>query len=351
MFIVFSIPASYIIDRFGYRCSLIIGASLTAIFSIVRAMFPANFTIVLISQFMIAIGQPFLLNISTKVPANWFPQNERSTAAGILVMAQYIGFIIPMALVPTLVKGIGIEGIYSLFCIIAVISATLAISLTKEKPRIPIGNEPNTETAFNLKCFKQLAVNQSYQSVFIISFISIGVFNTLLSLIESILMPRGISSTHAGITGAIFVVAGIIGAIVIPIISDKLNKKIPIIIGALVLLAPLYIAFSLIDSFILISVVAGFTGFTVMGVAPILFQYGSEVAYPVKEGTSLGILLLAGQVSGVLFVSVFEILLEMTKSILLPMFIIILITLLQLPLTLRLKETTNDDVTLSHITK
>ncbi|MCM1990217.1 MFS transporter [Oceanirhabdus seepicola] len=62
MYIIFSMPASWVVDKFGYRQSLIFGAVITAIFA-------DNYTIVLIAQFIIAIGQPFLLNISTKVPA------------------------------------------------------------------------------------------------------------------------------------------------------------------------------------------------------------------------------------------------------------------------------------------
>lgn len=102
-------------------------------FSVVRAAFAHNFTVVFIAQFFIAVGQPFLLNISTKVPANWFPFNERSTAAGILTMAQYVGFAIPMLLSPMLAAQNGIPYTLWVFAAIAVVSAVLCIVLTREK--------------------------------------------------------------------------------------------------------------------------------------------------------------------------------------------------------------------------
>jgi FLVCR family MFS transporter 7 len=338
MFILFSLPASWIIDRFGYRHSLIIGAGLTAIFGLIRAIFADNFTIVLISQFIIAIGQPFLLNISTKVPANWFPLSERSTAAGILTMAQYIGFAVPMLVTPIIAESSGIPKVFMLFAIIALISAVISIILTKEKPLTPPPGPIAPSEDLSRASFKKLFNNKPYILVLLICLISMGIFNTILTLIESILLPRGITSVQAGIAGAVFVVAGIIGAVVLPIISDKLRVRVPLFIITILLLIPLYLGLTFVKSFLLISIIAGTAGFAIMGVAPILFQYGSEVAYPIQEGTSLGLILLMGQISGALFVYVFEALIGTSGSIVWPMLLIVGMTAIEVPFTLRMKE-------------
>ncbi|MDF2674429.1 MAG: major facilitator superfamily 1, partial [Clostridiales bacterium] len=171
-----------------------------------------------------------------------------------------------------------------------------------------------------------------------ISFISMGIFNTILTLIESILLPRGITSIQAGIVGAVFVVAGIIGAVVLPIISDKIRVRVPMFVIIILLLIPLYLGLTFVNSFILVSIIAGTAGFAIMGVAPILFQYGSEVAYPIQEGTSLGLVLLMGQISGALFVYVFEALAGTSGSIIWPMLIIVGMTAIEVPFTLCMKE-------------
>jgi len=88
----------------------------------------------------------------------------------------------------------------------------------------------------------------------------------------------------------------------LPIISDKLHTRVPMFVAAIVLLVPLLLGFTYLQDFIPITFCAGLAGFSTMGVAPVLFQYGSEVAYPIPEGTSLGMILLMGQVSGALFV-------------------------------------------------
>ncbi len=350
MFVVFTFPASWVIDKYGYRTSLIIGAAGTAVFGVLRWVFAADFTLALVFQFCIAAAQPFLLNISTKVPANWFPVSERSIAAGLLTMAQYLGFIIPMVLSPILVDPnslgdalkaspdqIGIPGMFKVYAIIAVVCAVIAIALTKEKPPIPPGPEAEKED-LSLKSIGRLFKNSAFGFVMLIVFISMGVFNTLLTEIEAILGPRGISSDEAGLVGAVFVICGVIGAFVLPLISDKKRTRTPLFIVAISLLVPLYLGITFLSDFALLCIAAGIAGFAIMGVAPILFQHGAEVAYPVKEGTSFGVIILMGQISGTLFVLLFEFLNGATHSILLPMLIFIGLSALQIPFTTRMKE-------------
>lgn len=337
MYIIFTIPASWIIDRFGYRKSLIIGALITAVFGILRSIFAADFTAVIVFQFIIAIGQPFLLNISTKVPANWFPVYERSIASGILTMAQYLGFVVAMVLSPLLAQSYDIPTLYFVFGIIASVCAAIAILFTKERPVIAPGPEAEKED-ISLASMIKLFKNHNFAYVLVIVFISMGIFNALLTLIESILKPRGITMEQAGIVGAVFVIAGVIGAVVLPIISDKLRRRTPLFVVGITLMVPLYLGITYISDFPLVTIVSGIAGFTVMGVAPILFQHGAEVAYPIKEGTSFGLILLMGQISGALFVVIFEAISSTTGSINIPMLLLVIATAIEVPFTLKMKE-------------
>ncbi|HZK60440.1 MAG TPA: MFS transporter [Anaerovoracaceae bacterium] len=338
MFVIFCIPASWVIDRYGYRSSLIVGAVLTAVFGLTRAFFADNFTIVIVSQFLIAVGQPFLLNISTKVPANWFPLSERATAAGILTMAQYLGFALPMVIAPIMAETSGVPTVLMTFAVIALISAIVSIVFTKEKPAVPPPGPISEKDDFSIASMKKLIHNKPFLLALFVCFVSMGIFNTLLTLIESILLPRGITSLEAGIIGAAFVISGVFGAIILPIISDKIKIRIPFFTVAITALVPLYLGLTFVANFELLIVIAGISGFSIMGVAPILFQHGSEVAYPIQEGTSLGAILLMGQISGVLFVFIFELLSGRFSSVIPSMLFIVAITIMEIPLTLKMKE-------------
>lgn len=338
MFVIFCIPASWVIDRYGYRSSLIIGAVLTAVFGLTRAFFADHFTIVIVSQFLIAAGQPFLLNISTKVPANWFPISERATAAGILTMAQYLGFALPMVIAPVMAETSGLPAVLMTFAVVALISAVVSIVFTRERPAVPPPGPVSEKDDFSIASMKKLIHNRPFLLALFVCFISMGIFNTLLTLIESILLPRGITSLEAGIIGAAFVISGVFGAIILPIISDKIKIRIPFFTIAITALVPLYLGLTFIANFEFLVVIAGISGFSIMGVAPILFQHGSEVAYPIQEGTSLGAILLMGQISGVLFVFIFEFLSGSFRSVIPSMLFIVAITVMEIPLTLKMKE-------------
>jgi len=112
-----------------------------------------------------------------------------------------------------------------------------------------------------------------------------------------------------GLIGGMMLIGGIIGAIILPILSDKYRKrKLFLVIclagmvpgvfglsfaGTLGLNPDQVYAFLLTSSFII--------GFFVMSAGPIGFQYAAEVSYPAPESASQGTLLWIGQISGILF--------------------------------------------------
>ena len=49
-------------------------------------------------------------------------------------------------------------------------------------------------------------------------------------------------------------------------------------------------------------------GFFLLGAGPIGFQYGAEVTFPAPEGTSNGLLLFMGQISGIIFIVTMDLL-------------------------------------------
>ncbi len=71
-------------------------AVLTGIFGLMKAIFPHNYTLVVVAQTGLAIAQPFILNSATKLAVQWFPLNERAIAVGLGTLAQFLGIIIVM---------------------------------------------------------------------------------------------------------------------------------------------------------------------------------------------------------------------------------------------------------------
>jgi MFS family permease len=135
-----------------------------------------------------------------------------------------------------------------------------------------------------------------------IFFIGLGTFNGLATWIEDILRPRGFSIIQAGIVGGAMVMGGVVGAVILPSLSDRYSKRVPFIILALAAASLGMLGITFAVNYALLVGGWFFTGFFLLSAGPIGFQYGAEVAFPAPEGTSNGLLLLTGQISGIIFI-------------------------------------------------
>ena len=82
-------------------------------------------------------------------------------------------------------------------------------------------------------------------------------------------------------------------------------------------------------------------GFFLLSSGPIGFQYGAEITYPASEGTSNGMLILMGQISGIAFIFGMDSLKSsFTGSMTRSLIMLIGLMALSILISLRLKEST-----------
>jgi len=229
VYIIISIPASWVIDTYGIRAAVGSGAVLMGIFGTMRGLAAADYTWVLISQIGIAIGQPFILNAITKVAARWFPIQERATASGLATLAIYLGIFLGLALTPYLAIRSGIGGMLMIYGILSVIVTIVFFGVVRERPPTPPCPPDQEERSLVLDGLKQAFRKKDFIYLMLIFFIGLGVFNGVTTWIENIVKPRGFSITQAGITGGLMIAGGIIGALIIPWLSDRQRRRTPFI--------------------------------------------------------------------------------------------------------------------------
>jgi cyanate permease len=299
VFILVSIPASAIIDIYGIRVSVGIGTVLTGVFGLLRGIMGNDFTWVIIAQIGIAIGQPFLLNAMTTVAARWFPLRERATASGLGSLAMYFGIILGMALTPHLVIHNGMHQALLVYGIASAIAAVIFLILVKERPPTPVGNE---ERSLVYDGLKSMLKRKNYILLLVIFFFGLGVFNAVATWIEEIVRPRGFSVTQAGMAGGLMIFGGLAGAAIISWLSDRSRKRVPYILLALAFSCLGLVGITFSTSYALLLASSFVMGFFLLSAGPIGFQYGAEIAFPAPEGTSNGLLLLMGQISGIAFI-------------------------------------------------
>jgi MFS family permease len=304
-FIPLSIPVSWAIDTYGFRRTVSIGAILMGIFGILRGLAGADYTLVLFSTIGIAVAQPFLLNAWTKLPAQWFSVDERATAVGLVTLSGLVGTALGMVLPPLLIESQSIPQVQLLFGGIAAISAVFFLIFAREKPATqpcPPGQEVRALMLDGLKHALKVKYFWYYLLVF---FIGMGIFNGVTTWVENIIRPRGFTPTDAGTLGALMLVGGVLGAVIIPPFSDKQHKRKRFILLGFILAIPGLIGLTYATSAWLLFVSAFALGFFLIGAGPIGMQYAAEITHPTPEGTSNGLIQLFGQAS-VVFVYIME---------------------------------------------
>jgi MFS family permease len=304
-FIPLSIPVSWVIDTYGFRLAVSIGAILMGVFGVVRGLAGTNYTLVLGSTIGIAIAQPFLLNAWTTIPAKWFAFEERATTVGLITLANLIGTALGLVLTPILIESMSIASVQLMYGSVAAVTAVLFVVLARETPPTPPFAPGQEVRALMLDGLKHALTVRPFWFDLAISFIGIGIFNGVTTWIEAMIRPRGFTPTDAGTLGALMIVGGVIGAVVIPALSDKQRMRQRYLYVAFMGAIPGMIGLTFATSAWLLFTSAFVMGFFLVSAMPIGMQYAAEITHPTPEGTSNGLMQLTGQ-GAVVFVYIME---------------------------------------------
>jgi MFS family permease len=299
VYILMVLPSAWAIDTWGFKAAVGLGAVLSAVFALTRGIFASSFTVVLLSTVGIAIGQPFVIGAITKVAARWFPAEERATASGLGTLALYLGPLAAMLLGPYLVLHVGLPRMLLIYGIATAAAAVIFLVVAREHPPTPAGRD---ERVLMFDGLKSMLRQRDFIILLFMFFVGLGLFNSVSTWVEDIIRPRGFSITQAGTLGGLMLVGGIVGAVVVPLFSDKLRRRKPFILLALSGLLPGLLGITFAGSYGLL-LLSGFAfGFFLLSAGPIGFQYGAEITHPAPEGTSNSLLIVMGQVSGIIFI-------------------------------------------------
>jgi len=301
VYIVLVLPAAWLIDTWGLRWSVTVGAALSGVFALTRGIFASSFTLVLVSQIGIAVGQPLILGAMTKLAARWFRPEERATATGLGTLAIYLGVLASLIVTPVLVDRFGLQGMLLDCGAAGVLAAVIFALLGRERPRTPASADSDDRTRM-FDGLKSMMRNPDFLRLLVIFFVGLGMFNGISTWIEDIVRPRGFTTAQAGLAGGVMLGGGIVGAVVLPLLSDGSRRRKPFVILALAALLPGLVGLTLAAQPWLLYASAALFGFFLLSAGPIGFQYGAEITVPAPEGTSNSMLLVMGQVSGIAFI-------------------------------------------------
>jgi sugar phosphate permease len=338
VYMIIVLPSAWMIDTGGFRAAVGIGIALTAVGALGRGIFAGSFPAVFAFQVLIALGQPLILGAVTKLAARWFPREERATASGLGTLAFYVGVLLGLVCTPALVFRFEMQGMLLIWGGVSVAVAVLFIVFARERPPVPADTAGVEEKTLMFTGLKSMLADRSFVLLLVIFFFGLGAFNGVTTWIEQILKPRGFDASQAGTAGGLMLAGGIVGAFVIPLVSDTVRRRKPFMLIALIGLLPGLAGIAFARDYGLLLASSFCFGFFLLSSGPIGFQYGAEITHPAPEGTSNSFLIVMGQVSGIAIIFAMDAFKAPDGSMAVSLFVILALMALSVLLACFLRE-------------
>jgi len=317
--VLLTLPAGLVIDRKGFKYGVGIGALFTGLFAMLRLASPESFTVLLISQIGISIGQPFVLNGVTKLAVTWFPEKEEGTAVGLGSLALFIGMMVALGATPALVQSFSFQTMLLVYGAIGLLGIVLFFTLVKSKPETP-PRELEEQVEIGWRGIGHILKIRDFVILGFIALIGIGVFNGLASWLEKILNElHQITMTDAGTISAILILSGMLGCIIIPMVSDKIMKRKPFLIAAAAIGTLGILALMVSKGYSLNMLNGIILGFFFISALPIMLTMSAEITGARYAGISVGWLQFLGNAAAVIIVPVMEFMRGTTGQWILPL--------------------------------
>jgi cyanate permease len=292
LYVVLSLPAGALIDRRGYRVVVGAGAIAQAAFACLR-LADASFWTVLVAQLGIAAAQPFVVNGVSKLVTDWFPAEQGAIATGVATMGMFVGMAGAMAATPPLAAALGMRGAMAVFAAIAVASGALFVAVCRER---------HADTAPTAVGRIRELMTRDLLLLFGISFLGLGYFNGLTTWLEELVAPNGLDAVAAGVLGGVLIVAGIVGAAVIPALSDRLRRRKPFVIGCTAAALALTMPICSLHNYPAVLALGAALGFCFLPAYALLLEMSVELAGAGAAGLATGMLMLTGNAGAVVVV-------------------------------------------------
>ena len=232
--------------------------------------------------------------------------------------------MVALAVTPPLLDAFGADRLSSLrsvvlvFDIAAVAVLVLFALLAKARPPKPperTERELQSEgAAIRRKSLRAIFALRNFRLLCIVLFVGNGAFVGVLQLLEKILQPKHISAGTAGNIGAVMVLAGVVGCIVVPALSDRSMRRKPYIVLAAAVAVPTLFLIGVLDGVVAQFVVGAVTGFFLFSAYPLVLTFAEETTGHALTGTATSILLLLGNAGGVVLTLLMEAIKEATGA-------------------------------------
>jgi cyanate permease len=338
VYIVASIGAGNLIDRWGERKSILAGVLVVSLSAGLR-YFSRGFGTMLPAVALFGLGGPMISVGGPKIISLWFESKRRGMALGIYMTGSTVGTLLGFALTNSFVMPLfdySWRVTFLSYGILAFIAAMLWLFLAKEvKP------ETTAERIGVVKVLSQIVRIRNVQWVLIMGLISFATLHGLMNWLPKILETGGMSPALAGFAASANIIAGIPAVIVFPHLIPLHFRGRSLALSALVTAMALCGVIGISGVLQIVALVL--LGIAGSAFAPILLLILMDSSGIPSNylGSANGVFFCAAEIGGFLAPLVMGALFDMTKGFLAGVLLLAALNLIILPITFRLKIQTS----------
>lgn len=299
MFVVLALTSGRWLDRrFGQALGL--GALLTAGGALLRLAGPSSYPVLLAGQFVLSAGQPFVVNATTKIAARYFPAGQRTAAISVGSAAQFCGILLAAITSGPLEQAGGLRLLLLVQAGVAVLAAVAVLVAI----RVPAMFADDSPAGASLRWLRR---DRTMWLLAGLLFIGVGVFNAIATWLDAILTHWGQGGASGNLI-AITTVAGIAGAAVLPGLVAQRDRRRVMLMTTVSVTVVVFLVIAAAHNLYLTGGVLALEGFVLLAALPVTLDWSELHAGAERAGTAAGFLLMAGNLGGVVFVIVVQML-------------------------------------------
>jgi cyanate permease len=334
VFIVASIGAGNLLDRWCERKSLLAGILLIGLSACLR-YFSNGFGTLFSIVALIGLGGPMISAGEPKTISLWFEGKSRGMALGIYMTGSSVGVLLGFALTNSVVMPLvdySWRTTFLIYGILAFATGLLWWFLSRD-----VKSATPTKRMGIFKALNQIARIRNVQLVLILGLLSLASFHGVMNWLPRILETGGMSPTLAGFAASAYIIAGMPAVMVFPHVIPLHFRGRSLALFALCVAIALYgvIGTSGVLQFIALVILGG-AGFVFVPI-PLLVLMDSSRIPSEYLGSANGIFLCIAQFGGFLALLVMGVLFDITEGFLVGMLLLAALNLVIMPVTFRFR--------------
>jgi predicted MFS family arabinose efflux permease len=225
LYVVLAVPAGLALDR-SPRSALALGVVLTALGGVVR-LGGSSFGWALAGQLLVAVAQPFVLNAITGVVAEALPERSRPTGIAVGSGGLFLGMVVALGAGAAL----GGDHLVALMVGEAVVGVAAAVAFLVVERR---SAGPAPVPSAGMVDLRRTWTDPVLRRIAVLAFLGFGVFIALITWLQALLEPRGVSESSAGTIITIAVGVGAVGSTLVAAVLEGHAIEVALLRASLV---------------------------------------------------------------------------------------------------------------------